>query len=220
VRDVPLPAPDIDGSTARQTAEEVLRRPEYAGAEPGLLDRIGDRISQLLGEVLAGLSGTATGALLGYLILALLAVGVAVVVHRTVRGFRRDAVAGVATPADVGRPPATWAADAAAHEAAGRWRDAIRCRYRELVAALASRGVVEEVAGRTAGEYVEQIVTSSPAAAEPFRAATALFERAWYGSEEVGGGDLADSRARAADTLAAVDRERGGARRLHAEVGT
>ena len=51
------------------------------------------------------------------------------------------------------RTAAQWRAEAAAHDAAGRWREALRCRYRALVAELAGRGLVEEIPGRTSGEY-------------------------------------------------------------------
>lgn len=186
-----LPPPTISGEAARDAAAEVLARPEYAGAEPSLLDRIVDRVSQAVGDLLANLTGTTTGGVLGYVALGIVVALVAVVVVRTVKGFRRDAVAGLATREDIGRGPEAWAADAGEHEAAGRWRDAIRCRYRELVAALAAQGVVEEVAGRTAGEYVTEVAAAAPDADEAFRAATGVFELAWYGDGEVGRDDLA-----------------------------
>src|SRR5207244_8332949 len=87
------------------------------------------------------------------------------------------------------RPPGDWEAGAAGHEAAGRWRDAVRCRYRALVADLARRGVVDEVPGRTSGEYRAEVTASLPAAAADFTGATDLFERAWYGAADAGPDD-------------------------------
>src|SRR6266542_53909 len=58
-----------------------------------------------------------------------------------------------------------------------------------LLAGLASRGVVEEAAGRTAGEYRGEVGRNLPGAAEAFAGATELFERAWYGRRPTGAGE-------------------------------
>jgi hypothetical protein len=79
------------------------------------------------------------------------------------------------------RPAAEWLADAAACEARSDWRGALRCRYRALVADLAQRGLVEEIAGRTTGEYRAAVAETLPASADLFAGATELFELAWYG---------------------------------------
>ncbi len=92
------------------------------------------------------------------------------------------------------RPVAAWDADATRFEAEGRWRDALRCRYRSLVASLARAGVVDEVPGRTAGEYRAVVGQTRPSVAEPFAGATDLFERAWYGNEETGPDDTSSFR--------------------------
>src|SRR4029450_4451834 len=60
-------------------------------------------------------------------------------------------------------------------------RAALRSRYRALAPDLASRGLVEEVPGRTAGEYRRQVGRALPEAATDFAGATELFEVAWYG---------------------------------------
>jgi hypothetical protein len=54
------------------------------------------------------------------------------------------------------------------------------------VADLASRGLVEEVPGRTAGEYRNEVWRNLPDAAAEFAGATELFEVAWYGRQETG----------------------------------
>jgi hypothetical protein len=54
------------------------------------------------------------------------------------------------------------------------------------VADLAGRGLVEEVPGRTTGEYRAQVTRSVPAAAPDFSTASDLFERAWYGAADTG----------------------------------
>jgi hypothetical protein len=84
------------------------------------------------------------------------------------------------------RPATEWEAEAAAQEAAGHWREGLRCRYRALVARLARRGVVEEVPGRTAGEYRATVRVALPSSAPAFSEATDLFEGAWYGGRSTG----------------------------------
>ena len=49
------------------------------------------------------------------------------------------------------------------------------------MADLARRGVLEEIPGRTAGEYRVELGGAVPAAGPSFAGATELFERAWYG---------------------------------------
>ena len=63
-----------------------------------------------------------------------------------------------------------------------------------MVADLAARGVVDEVPGRTAGEYRTAVTRSTPAAAPDFSVATELFERAWYGAKPTGPDDSARFR--------------------------
>jgi hypothetical protein len=109
-------------------------------------------------------------------------------------------------PSDPRRPAAEWRAEAEAHETAGRWRPALRCRYRALVADLASRGLVEEVPGRTTGEYRRQVDAAVPDVAPAFDGATLLFEGAWYGGRDTGADDAARFRALEARVLAGVER--------------
>lgn len=198
-----LPPPVVDGETARQAVADVLGRPEYGGLEPSWWDRVVDALAQGLGRVVDALTGTATGSAIGWIILAVLAVGVLLLGRRAVRGLRREGSMGVATAGDVGRSPEEWLADADVHEADGRWRDAVRCRYRALVAALARAAVLEEVPGRTAGEYLTAVGASLPGAAPSFARVTAVFERAWYGAAEVGADDVAAIREAGRASLAA-----------------
>ncbi|MBV9410730.1 MAG: DUF4129 domain-containing protein, partial [Acidimicrobiia bacterium] len=87
-----------------------------------------------------------------------------------------------------------WRAEAEAHERAGEWRQAVRCRYRALVADLAGRGILNEVPGRTAGEYRRELGDALPAASPQFAGATELFEGAWYGHRPTGEADAAHFR--------------------------
>ncbi|HEX9258479.1 MAG TPA: DUF4129 domain-containing protein, partial [Acidimicrobiales bacterium] len=84
------------------------------------------------------------------------------------------------------REPRTWRDEAAAHAEAGRWKDALRCRYRALVGDLARRGLLDEIPGRTTGEERGQLRTNAPEVTTEFAGATDLFDRAWYGDEPTG----------------------------------
>jgi hypothetical protein len=82
---------------------------------------------------------------------------------------------------DRSREPVNWRAEAEQHRRAGRFRDALRCRYRALVGDLARSGLVDEIPGRTTGEERAQLRRVRPAANAPFSAAADLFDGAWYG---------------------------------------
>jgi hypothetical protein len=82
--------------------------------------------------------------------------------------------------------PAAWRQEAERLAAAGRYREALRARYRALVGDLAALGLLEEVPGRTSGEYDRLVRAQLPEIGREFSAATDLFERCWYGQEEAG----------------------------------
>lgn len=176
-----LPPPQASGSEIRDKADEIVARPEFRPPPRTIPERILRFIAEQLGKVLETLLGGGRSALAGWIIgvSALAALGVFAV--RFGRGVRRDPSVREQEMADPRRPPADWRAEAEAHEARGEWKAALRCRYRALVAELAAAGVVEEVPGRTAGEYRLDVRTAAPEAAEEFAAATELFEVAWYG---------------------------------------
>jgi hypothetical protein len=79
-----------------------------------------------------------------------------------------------------------WAREAEQLEAEGRWRDAMRARYRALVGDLANRRVVDPSASRTTGEHRREVGAAAPAAAPDFDGAAELFDRAWYGNLPTG----------------------------------
>ena len=85
---------------------------------------------------------------------------VTVMIVRFASQVRRGSKVDLSLGAQVGRPPTEWLAEAEGHERAGRWREALRCRYRLLLARLAAIGLVDEVpllavlASRAEGETV------------------------------------------------------------------
>jgi hypothetical protein len=195
---VDLPAPTVDPARVRDLTQGVLRRPEFRPPRRSLLQaawhwlvtQLDKFLNQLFG---GGGTGSSWGAMLVVAAVAAVVIGLVVItVARRGRGGRVPRGTGVVVRSHgPTRGPAQWRAEAAAHEAAGRWRDALRCRYRALVAELAGRGLVEEIPGRTSGEYRQDMAAVVPAAGKAFDGATDLFEQAWYGDRPIGRDDQA-----------------------------
>ena len=186
-----LPVPHHDPAQVRGAARAILKRPEFhppkrswwSAAIAWVFRELGKLLSKLLG--LGG--GSGAGAWIPVVVIAAVLVVIGVLVVRySVRMPRDPSRPVVVTVSTAGRSAVDWRAEAARHEREGRWRDALRCRYRALVADLARRGVVEEVPGRTAGEYRAAVAASVPYAGADFTGATELFENAWYGDRPTG----------------------------------
>jgi hypothetical protein len=192
----PLPVPQPDPAQVRAQARALLRRAEFRPARRSWWSAAIHWLLKEAGKLLGDLFGIGGGSGIGaWLAIAVLAVIIGLVVLLVVRSWVRmpsDPSRPVfVTAATAGRSALDWRAEAAAHERARRWRDALRCRYRALVADLARRGVIEEIPGRTAGEYRGAVRTTLPAVAGDFAGATELFEAAWYGDRPTGPGDQA-----------------------------
>lgn len=192
-----LPVPERDPDGVRRAVEEILARSEFRddrSLQQRVLDWVFEQVERVLSLVFGG-----GGTLSAWIVVAVLTVVAVVLALRVVAGMRRDP-AGSLGAGDVGRPAVDWEAEAAGHEAAGRWREAVRCRYRGVVADLAARGIVDEVPGRTAGAYRRAVAAASPDVAEPFDEVTGIFEATWYGGRDAG----PEESSRLADLAAAV----------------
>jgi hypothetical protein len=189
-----LRVPVWDPQEVREVVREVLARPEFRPPERSLMERVLDWVLEAIGRLLAALGGSGAGGIVGLVLLALALVGVGILAARFSRGLTPSPEVAAAVVGGRRRPAAEWRADAEAQERAGAWRDAVRSRYRALVADLAARGLVEEVPGRTAGEYRREVGRALPAAAGDFAGATELFEVAWYGRADTGPQEAAHLR--------------------------
>lgn len=178
-----LGGPAAEAGRAREAAEAVLARPEFQPAEPSLLDRGIQWLLERLGRLFLGIDIGATGAVGAVVLVALLALLVLAVLW-LLRSVRHSRPLESAVSGDVGRRSVDWAGESAAHEAAGRWRDAVRCRYREILADLAALGTVQERPGRTAGEHLRDVAERLPGARAAFAGVTSTFEAVWYGGDE------------------------------------
>ena len=181
-----LPAPTRDPERVREAVREVLARPEFRPPDRTLLQRAWDWLFEQAGRLLAELGASGAGGIVGLAVLALALLGIGLLAARFSRGMTRSPEVRAAVAGARRRPAADWRAEAEANERAGAWRAAVRCRYRALVAELAARGLVDEVPGRTAGEYRGEVRRNLPDAAADFAGATELFELAWYGRGETG----------------------------------
>lgn len=173
----------VEPDVVRRTTEDVLAQAEYqAAGGRSLLDRVVLYVLEQLGRLLLQFGdGGGTGSIVASiaLVVILLLLIAAVVVF--LRRLRPTTPSGAVVTGLMGRDPVSWAQEADDHEAAGELREALRCRYRETLARLAAADLVEEIPGRTTGEYLASTTRALPVAAEDFGAFTRLFEQAWYG---------------------------------------
>lgn len=197
-----LPPLEPPADDVRELADDVLGRPAFDEPPEPLFERLADFVLERLGQAFSALTGGGRGALVAWLILAVTVAVVAALAFRVVATVRRDRTARQADGGErVESQSVDWRAAAALHEAKGEWRDALRCRWRALVADLAGRRVVEEVDGRTAGEYLAQVRVRAPDAGDAFSRATSVFEASWYGARPTGPDDVARVRELAEKTV-------------------
>ncbi len=199
-----LPRPASGGGAVREAADRILARPEFDEDRRSLLQRARDAVIDWVEDLLGELAGGGGGQIVGWVVVVLLTVTAVAFAVRFTRGARRDPGLAPGRPVVPGRTAVEWRAEAEAHEAGGRWRPALRCRYRALVADLAARGLVEEVPGRTTGEYRRQVDAVVPEVAPAFDGATSLFEGAWYGGQSTGAEEAARFRELEARVLSGV----------------
>ena len=207
-----LPPPQHDPEQARQAADDILSQDRYQWADDrSLLERVGEWIADQIGDIVSPFGfGGGVPVWVGWLVLAALVGGAGYVIYRARGGWRRDRVAdrsgGGRVVVAPGEEAIDWAAEVTRCEDEGRWREALRARYRVLVADLARRRVLGDLVGRTAGELVAEVRHTAPAAATAFAAATDIFEAAWYGGARVGPSERDRFAALADDVRAAAGR--------------
>lgn len=187
-----MPSPGSGPDEARHRAEEILSRPEF--------ERVDVRPPSSL--PLPDLSRPST--ILAWIVVAIVIAVVVLVVIRVLRSMQRAPSRpgddGVDVSLDERRLRSDeWIDEAERFETAGAWKQALRARYRALVALLVEQGVVRDVPGRTTGEYRAELAEAIPVATPPFSAASDLFDRAWYGAEPTGPAELQRFRSLSAE---------------------
>lgn len=200
-----LPDPQPDPVEVRERAQEILAQDEYAPSEPSVLDRIFGWLGDRLADLFEGGTGTGSGSpVVGYLVVAGTLGGLGYLLFRWLRRVQPEADLGepVGPPDESSTRPDEWRRAAERFEADERWKDALRCRYRVLVSELVDQEMVDDVPGRTAGEYRIEVARGLPGAAPPFDRATELFELAWYADEATGPDENRQIRSLTDDVLA------------------
>lgn len=203
----------VDPDDVSRRVRELMEQPEFR-YDKSILDRIGEwigrQLDRLFGEVdptTTGTFGGGAGSFVAWLIIALALVAVvATILYVVLRRVRRAVPEGdpdLVSEIEHATPAAHWAREAERHEAEGRWKDAMRCRYRELVRTLVDRRQLPDVAGRTTGELRGDLARTTPDAASDFDRASLRFELAWYADASTAAEDVAAFRAEAASVLVA-----------------
>jgi hypothetical protein len=211
-----LPPPDphsADAPGARDAAHQILSRDEFKPPAENPIKRalnwLFEKLGNLIEKLLGAFGGGGGGSLFAWVILLLVVGGVVALIVLRVRRGPVVKVEARHVVIDRSREPSDWRTEADEHARHGRFRDALRCRYRALVGDLARRGLLDEIPGRTTGEERGQLRTTAPVAAPEFTDATDLFDRAWYGDEPTGA--IEDDRFRSlADTVMAKATTDGG----------
>jgi hypothetical protein len=190
---------------AQRWARDELADEIYRQAEPGLLARA---IGWLLDRLASIELPTADGSRL-WLVAALLVLAAGVVVALAlagpVRGRGRRGRARAVLD-DETTDAAGHRAAADAHAAAGRWREAVRERFRAVVRALEERALLVPTPGRTADEAAAEAGALLPDVAADLRAGARLFDDVWYGGRPATAAH--DQRLRDLDAAVAASRPR------------
>ena len=190
---------DPPAGEIRQHAHDILQRPEFHRHE-SLLDRFFSWLGDLFSKITFGLGGGPgfLGNVVAFAILAgivvLLVLLVRALLGRT-RPPKPDKEDELTIELEDGREAIDWRRDAEQFEAAGQWREAMRARYRELVRSLIEDGVLDDVPGRTTGEFRTEFVAARGPQADPFIELTETFEAVWYGGLDTDAADNARFRA-------------------------
>lgn len=182
----------VDPDEARRRAAEILSRAEFQPPRRGVIERILDWIGRQLGRLFSTLGGGGGGggALFGWIVVLAVVAGIVVLVvvglRRARGGLRTDDADETTVVTSQPTSAEAWRAEAAAHAAAGRWREALRCRYRAVEAELAERGLLVTAPGTTTGGERAQVAERVPALAEPFAEVADAFDLGVYGGDPLG----------------------------------
>jgi hypothetical protein len=180
-----------DPEELRSTARDLLSRPPYRDGADGPVTDVLRRVREAVARFLqTALDAVVADAWMAWVIVAVGSALLLLVVWRATRGWNADRSVAVVPEAEPGRSSADWLADADAHAAATRWREAVRCRYAALVATLVEGGALADRPGRTVGELDREVAMVAPTIAAVVQQAGSTFEEVWYGHADAGPAEL------------------------------
>ncbi|WP_436793099.1 DUF4129 domain-containing protein [Actinospongicola halichondriae] len=180
--------PPIDPDDARRAADDILRDGAYAEPTQSLLDRAIEWIFEQMGSAFGTLPGGGPGTGIAWVVVvALVAAAIWLVVRalRVPRVGRDRGDDALEYGTETSRDATVWLDEADRLAATGDHRGALRCRHQALVAHLVTEQVVEDVAGRTAGEYRRAAATVLVDEADRLASVTDRFDGVWYGDQSV-----------------------------------
>ncbi|MEO6714535.1 MAG: DUF4129 domain-containing protein [Mycobacteriales bacterium] len=169
-----------DREGAREAARRELSKRIYQPPRRGYIQRVIDWIMERVAGALERAGNIAPGGIAGLILLLVVAIGLIVFLRMRLGRLRpgdvlTDTRAARRSSAD------DYRAEAAAFAAAGHWREALRARFRAVIRELEQRGILDERAGRTAGEIAAEAATAVPAIGPAMRRAADTFNEVWYG---------------------------------------
>ncbi len=206
---VDLETPEWDPDDVEKSAEDILARNEFQPRPRSLLERFSEWLTEQLAELFSRFGGSGAPNLIAYTLMAVFAVVVLWLLWKLIR----DRFIRLPEKAEKPEPTIEIEAPLSARELRseverferdGNWKEAVRARYRLLVSELVERGTLEDIAGRTPGEYRRAMFRDHPENAESFAAVTDVFERIWYGDEPATSEDSALIRTASDRILGAV----------------
>lgn len=194
VPEAPTQSPD----DVRQAADDVLARPEFRRPEPNVVEKATSWLEEQFGRALQRLTSGNGASLIGWGVMLAAIAAIVFLLARFSRTVQVDPRRSATVSIERARSAAEWDAEAERFERDAAWKPALRCRFRALVATMVDRGQVDDVPGRTAGEYRVEVAMALPEVSGAFAEATVLFEDAWYGDRPTGARENARFRELAA----------------------
>lgn len=186
-------APEADD--VRRAVDEVLSRRAYADQEPSWWSDLLEQARRWFAERLLDLLAAASGATIGWSILAVAVTVALIVAWRLTRGTRWDRVTDDAVVDLERRSAEDWSARSREAEGRGDLREAVRTAYRAVLAAYVEAGAIDEVPGRTVGEYRREVGAADPLRRADFDRASDTVEAVLYADRPATPDDLATIRS-------------------------
>lgn len=169
---------------ARELARRELEKRIYRRDEPSWLERIWQRFTDWVSDLLQRSGSAQPDAGGGWVSLAVIIVVLAVAIGLVAwlmwnrRNTRSARAALLADQPSTARDHRDVAED---YAAAGRWAQAIRERLRAIARELEERVIIDPRPGRTADELAAEAGTALPAHAAELHACVRVFDDVWYG---------------------------------------
>lgn len=176
-----MPAIDIDRDAAHQAARRELAKPIYTKASPR--QRLHDWVNELLDRLVQTGASMPGGWFTITVLLILVAIAVAVALHVARRTMRTHRGADYPLFGTGQLSAAQHRATAESFAAQGNWAAAIRHRLRAIARELEESGVLDAVAGRTAGELANDAGNRLPHIGAEFSTAAIVFNDVTYGEK-------------------------------------